>query len=200
MRIAFDLADTELQFCDVRPGVFESLNGQRGDPRDELEFDFCQRPVREIEAGCLLASSQQPVNDRKDDRRVEVEDQVAVEFVCLQQVEARRVFEAEDEFAVGELVDADQLDFDDGAKHAAESRAELSAEAFVQGLEGPHLLFADAFRAFEIVETELDVGIDAALRLGNGVLHRVRIEGCQQRLDFGLTQDVAHSWGLLSRS
>ena len=95
------------------------------------------------------------IDDRVEDRRIDVENQVPFERLGLEQVEARWVFEAEDEFAIGELVDARELHFHDRAEHGREGRAVVAAEPFVQGLECPHLLFADALRAFEVVGRDL---------------------------------------------
>src|SRR5439155_26198260 len=100
-------------------------------------------------------AAQQTVDDRVQDRRVDIEYQIAFERLGPQQVEAGWVFQAEDKFAVGELIDAGQLDFDDGAQQRRQGRAEIPAEAFVQRLQSPHLLLADAFGPLEVVGRDL---------------------------------------------
>ena len=71
------------------------------------------------------------------------------------QVEARRILEAEYKLAIRELIDARQLDFDDRSQQRRERRTEIAAKALVQRLQRPHLLFADPLGAFEIVRYDL---------------------------------------------
>ena len=73
------------------------------------------------------------------------------ERLGLEQIEAGRVLEAEHELAVGELIDAGELHFDDAPQQGRERRAEIAAEAFVHRLQRPHLLLADALGPLEIV-------------------------------------------------
>ena len=100
-------------------------------------------------------SSQETIEDRKNDRRIQIENDVAVEGVRLEQVETGRVLEAVDEFAVRQLVDADQFDFDDRPHQPRQIGAEFPAEAFVHRLKCPHLLYADALGTFEFVHADL---------------------------------------------
>ncbi len=72
-----------------------------------------------------------------------------------EQIEAGRVLQAEDEFAVGELIDAGELDFHDAAQQRGECRAEIATKAFVQRLQSAHLLLADALRPLEVVGRDL---------------------------------------------
>ena len=111
LRIALDLDDFQLQLQDVFPGVAEFVEEQARDARDEPQFDFRQRPPGQRPA--LAAAAQQAVDDRIEDRRVDVEDQVAFQRLGLQQIEASGILQAEDELAVGELIDAGELHFDD---------------------------------------------------------------------------------------
>ena len=120
---------------------------------DQPQLDLGQRPAGD--GAGVFAAAQQAVDDRIEDRRVDVEDQVAFQRLGPQQVEAGRVFQAEDELAVGELIDAGQLDFDDRAQQGREGRAEVAAKAFVQRLQGPHLLLADALGPLEVVGRDL---------------------------------------------
>ena len=53
-------------------------------------------------------------------------------------------------------------DFDDRAEVAGEGGAEVSPEAFVQGFQGPHLVFGDALGPLEVVD--LDVDLRSAVR------------------------------------
>ncbi len=126
--------------------------------------------------------------------RVDVQNHVPVQSRRLQEIEAGRIFQAEHELAVGQLVHADQLDFDDRPQHAAERGPELPAEPVVEPLKRPHLLFADAFGAFEVVNAD---------RASPAVFFRDRcflalfapaVEGRQQRFHFGLTENVCHPW------
>ncbi len=89
--------------------------------------------------------------NRIQNRRIDVEDQVAFKRLGPKQIEAGRVFQAEDELAVSELIDAGELHFDDAAEQAGQGRAEIAAKTFVQRLQGAHLLLADALGPFEIV-------------------------------------------------
>jgi len=75
-------------------------------------------------------------------------------FTRLKQVGFR---ERVDEFRVGKLLDVGDGDFDDRPQIARQRGPEVSAEPFMQRLEGAHLVFADAFGAFEVVD--LDVGL-----------------------------------------
>ena len=115
---------------------------------------------RRASGAAFAPAAQQPVDDRIEDRRVDVENQVAFERLGLQQVEAGGVFQAEDELAVGELIDAGELHLDDAAQQGRQGRAEVAAEALVQRLQRPHLLLADALGPLEVV------GRDLLARLG----------------------------------
>ena len=81
----------------------------------------------------------------------------------VEQVEAGRVFEAEDELAVGELIDAGELHLDDRPQQGRQRRAEIAAEALVQRLQRPHLLLADALGPLEVVRRDLLAVPDRAL-------------------------------------
>ena len=65
------------------------------------------------------------------------------------------IFQAENELAVGELIDAGELHFDDAAQQGRQGRPEVAAEALMQRLQCPHLLFADSLRAFEVIGGDL---------------------------------------------
>ena len=153
LRIALDLDDLELQLQDVLPGVAEFVEEQPGDPRHQAQLDFGQRTAGQGTA--LAAAAQQAVDDRIEDRGVDVEDQVAFQRLGLQEVEAGGVLQAEDELAVGELIDAGELDLDDAPQQGRQGGAEVAAEAFVQRLQGPHLLLADPLGTLEIVGRDL---------------------------------------------
>ena len=159
LRIALHLDDLELQLQDVFPGVAEFVEEQPGDPRHQPQLDFRQRPAGQRTA--LAAAAQQAVDDRIEDRRVDVQDQVAFQRLGLQEVEAGGVFQAEDEFAVGELIDAGELHLDDGPQQGRQGGAEVAAEALVQRLQGPHLLLADALGPLEIVGGDFSRGLCA---------------------------------------
>ena len=116
---------------------------------DQPQFDLRQRPARRRRR--LVAAAEQAIDDRIENRRIDVENQVPFERLGLEQVEAGRILEAEDELAVGELIDAGELHFDDRAQQRRERRAEVAAEAFVQRLQRPHLLLADALGPLEVV-------------------------------------------------
>ena len=62
---------------------------------------------------------------------------------------------------IGQLVDAGELHLDDASQQGGERGAEIAAETLVERLQGPHLLFADAFRPFEVVGGDL-LAADAA--------------------------------------
>ena len=111
LRIALHLDDFELQVEDVLPGVAEFFEKQARDARDQPQLDFGQRPPGQRSA--LAAAAQHAVDDRIEDRGIDVEDEVAFQRLRLQEVEAGGVLQAEDELAVGELVDAGELHFDD---------------------------------------------------------------------------------------
>ena len=77
----------------------------------------------------LAAAAQQPIDDRIEDRQIDVENQLAFERRGVDQIEAGRIFEAEDEFAVGQLIDARELHLDDRPQQGRKRRAEIAAEA-----------------------------------------------------------------------
>ena len=157
---------------------------QTGDPRDQPQFDFRQRPTRQRSA--LPAPTQQPVDDRVENRRVDVEDQVAFQRLGLHQIETGGILQAEDELAVRELIDAGQLDFDNAPQQGRQRSAEVSPEPLVERLQRPHLFLADALRTLEVVGGDLLLGLahreaggrsarDGRLRLRS---RRRRVGGC----------------------
>ena len=117
-----------------------------------------------------------------------------------QQVEAGRVFQAEDELAVGELIDAGELHFDDRPQQGREGRAEVAAKAFVQRLQGPHLLLADALGPLEVVGRDLLARPRRRPRRRRrrrsrpaSAAGRLRLHRAEQALDFRLTENfVGH--------
>src|SRR5207244_2535105 len=98
----------------VFPGVTQLLEKQVRDPRDEPQLDLCQRTAGNRR--WVAPSAEQPVDDRVEDRRVDIEDQVSFQRLGPQEIEAGRVLEAEDELAVGELIDAGELHLDDASQ------------------------------------------------------------------------------------
>ena len=62
------------------------------------------------------AAAEHAVDDGIQDRGIDVEDQIAFQRFGLEQVEARRIFQAEHEFAVSELIHAGEFYFDDGSQ------------------------------------------------------------------------------------
>jgi len=82
----------------------------------------------------------------------------------------------ENELAVRKLVDAGELHFHDRAEQGRQRGAEIAPEAFVEGLQSPHLLLADPLGALEVVEGHLVAGLDRA-RAG---LDRRRLAGAGQ--------------------
>ncbi len=72
-----------------------------------------------------------------EDRRVDVEDQVAFQRLGLQQIEAGGVLQAEDELAVGELVDAGQLHLDDAAQQGRQHRRRSCGRSLRAGSAAP---------------------------------------------------------------
>src|SRR5205814_2100126 len=99
------------------------LEKQIRDSRDEPQLDFGQRAAGDRRR--IATPAEQPVDDRIQDRRVDIENQIAFERFGPQEIEAGRVLEAEDEFAVGELIDAGELDLDDASQQTGERRAEI---------------------------------------------------------------------------
>ncbi len=75
LRIALHPFHFEFQRQDVGPGPLQIVQEQAGDAADQAQFDFRQRPTGDDTR--FLAATQQPVDDRIEDRRVDVEDQVA---------------------------------------------------------------------------------------------------------------------------
>ena len=92
---------------------------------------------------------------------------------------------------VGELLDVGDDDLDDRPQVAREGRAEVSAEALVQGLEGPHLVLGDALGALEVVDLTSTRRAAAAGRQRPAAprrcrLHLPAVHRGQQGVDFGL--------------
>ena len=107
------------------------------------------------------------------------------------------ILQAEDELAVGQLIDAGELHLDDGPQHGRQAGGEIPPESLVQRLQGPHLLLADPLRPLEVV------GSDFLPRLGRRAGGRVVFQGradgrltagrhrTEQALDFRLAEHVA---------
>ena len=107
-----------------------------------------------------------------------------------------------DEFGVGELFDVCDGDFDDGAEVAGQGGSEVPAEALVEGFEGAHLVFGDAFGAFEVVDGDVGGGGAAAVhgrggRRGFGG-DLAGIHGGEEGVYFGLVENVSQGCGLLA--
>src|SRR5439155_7444242 len=92
----------------------------------------------------------------------------------------------------------------DGAEVAGEGCAEVAAETFVEGFEGAHLIFGDAFGAFEVVDVDVEAGgpagagedggrADASARAADAAgVDLAGIYRGEECVDFGLIQDVGH--------
>jgi len=112
-----------------------------------------------------------------------------------------------DEFAVGKLLDVGDANFNNGTEIATDRRPEVSAETFVEHLQRPHLVFADAFRAFEVVSENVGRitlgGMERFARVGchrsaagrnrRGRAGTATIYGREQGIDFGLFQHITHA-------
>src|SRR5690606_4660413 len=110
-RIALNPFDVQGEFDDVLPGVDHLLEKKVGDSRHQAEFDLGERTPGGWTR--VVASPQQPVDDGEEERGVDVEDELPLERLGIDEVEAGGILEAEDELAVGKLVDAGELDLDD---------------------------------------------------------------------------------------
>ena len=165
-----------------------------GDPLHQPLLDLRQRPLRDEQLG--IRAAEQAVDDRVDDQRTDLQAELPVQLLGLEQVEAGRVRQAVDEFAVGQLLDVGDADLDDRPQVARNRGPEVSAETLVKGFQRPHLVLRDAFRPFEVVILNLDVRSAVAgedgLRLVAGRVDRAGVDCGQQGVDFGLFQHVAH--------
>src|SRR5262245_28207905 len=112
--------------------MFQLAEKQARNPPHEPQLDLRERASRDRSG--VFAAAQQSVNDRIQDRGVDVEDQVAFQRFGSQQVEAGGILEAEHKLAVRKLIDARQLDFDDRAEQSRERRAEVAAKPLMQRL------------------------------------------------------------------
>ncbi len=112
LRVALDLHHGELQIEHVFPGVAHFLEKQARDPRYEAQFYLRQWPAGQ--GADLAAAAQHAVDDGIKNRWIDVENQIAFQGLGLEQIEASRIFQAEHEFAVGELIHAGELYFNDG--------------------------------------------------------------------------------------
>ena len=156
---------------------------------DEAQLDFRQRSTDR--RARVVAATQQAIDDRKEERQVDVENQLAFERGRVDQIEAGRILEAEYEFAVRELIDAGELQLDDGAKQCRKRGAEIAAKCLVHRLQRAHLLLADALGPLEIVGRDFFAVPNAARgRVGNDI-RLAAIHCAQQAFDFGLAKNVA---------
>ena len=190
LRIAFHALDRQLQLEHVFPGVLHLLARTASVIRDTSRSSISVSGRRASGAGSLPPPSK-PIDDRKQDRQVDVEDQVAFQRLGLEQIEAGRVFQAEDELAVGELIDAGELHLDDAAQQAGKGRAEIAAEPLVQRLQRPHLLLADALGPLEVVGR--DLSRDGLMRLV-GARRRPRRSGDIARRSIALSRLSTSAW------
>ena len=98
-------------------------------------------------------------------------------------------------FAVGKLLDMGDRHFDDRAQIAGEGRPEIPPEPFMQAFQRPHLVFADPFGPFEVVD--LNIKLRFPLRPENRRRATSLAAACaaihrrQQRIDFRLIQNVS---------
>ena len=194
LRIALHPLDRELERQHVLPGMAQLVEKELRDAGHQAELNFRQRPAGD--GARLLAPPQQPVDDRIEDGRVDVENEVAFQRLRPQEVEAGGILQAENELTVGELVHARQLDLDDAAEQSGKLRSEVAAKALVQRLQRPHLLLAHPLRPLEVIRQHaLAV---AGLRLGHRLLGRARagaprLHRGEEAFDFRLAENfVGH--------
>ena len=123
------------------------------DLNDSSDQTDSQSPsaVAESFRSAIGIASQHTIDNRIGQRRSNVENPVAIERLGIEHVEATGVVEAEDELAVGQLIDAKHLDLDHGPQHARHRCTKTSGQRFMKRMHGPHLIFADPLGTLEIV-------------------------------------------------
>ena len=108
MWVAFHAFDTKRQFDHIFPRFVKFREEQPGHLIDESHFKLGQWPAK---LGTrFFPAPKQPVEQRKDDRRIDIEDDIAFKRCGPQYVEAGWILQAKYEFAVSHLVHTDQSD------------------------------------------------------------------------------------------
>ena len=188
-------AEGELDPPDPLPRLAEAVGCALEDLLDEPRLDEGHRALRDEEL--LVRPAEQPVDDRIDDERRDLEADLPLERRTADEVEAGGIGQPADELRVGHLGRARHADLDDRAEEPRERRAEVPREGLVQHLERAHLVLRDALGTLEVVGADLDLlavaagagedlrgrGLDGDLGLARGV---------EQRVDVGLVQHLAH--------
>ena len=81
LRVALDAFHGKLEFHYVGPGFFQLVQKEIRDARHETQFDLCQRPS--FDGSRFRSASQEAIDDREENLRVDIENQVAVERIGL---------------------------------------------------------------------------------------------------------------------
>ena len=149
LRIALHPIDFQIQLQYILPGMLHLVEEQAGDPRNQPQFDFRERPSGGWSRGGRAA--QETIDDGKQNRRIDIQNQLPFQGRRVDQIEAGWIFQAENEFAVGQLIDTGELHFDNGPQQRGKRRAKIAAESFMHRLQRTHLFLADALGPFEVV-------------------------------------------------
>ena len=184
--VALGAGDFKLHRHQLGPGFGEVHQGSFDDAVDEAQLDGGEGSLGDEDVG--VRAAEEAVDNGEDDERADFEAELAGELGCSEEVEARGAGQGVDELAVGELFGGGDTALDHGSEEGGEGCAEVSGEGLVDGVEGAHLVFADALGAFEVVDADFawgSRGVDG----GRGV---ARGDGGEQGVDFGLIEDVGH--------
>jgi len=133
--------------------------------------------------GALPFPPQQHFDDRKRQRRIDLQDRAAVVRLQAQRDQAGGRRKRLRELQKRKLFDGDQIDHDVRAKVSRKARRHTAREIFVQEMDRAQLVFRNAIGAAKIVR----------LGLRCVVLRRLRVRHLERIVDFLLRQKSVHS-------
>jgi hypothetical protein len=184
--VGFEIVNAEGDRGEVAPGFGEVMGSAIGDALHQALLDLGERALGDEQVG--IRPAEKAVDDRVDDQRGNFQAKLPIELLGLEQIEAGGIGQGVNEFAVGQLLDVGDVDFDDGSQVAGEGRAEIAPKTLVQRLQGPHLIFGDALGTLEVVDVDIHALAAGAPEDGGGgfLLHLAALDCGEQGIHFGL--------------